>query len=103
MTSGVYSIDRGVANLYIGLLTKTDVLEASEGSEPYTRATVHRMIGGGFLSTLKSSLGWIASKLPMVKNVLQHIPHEYAQKGAKVLEVVGYGKHSKGKFENRIM
>ena len=85
------------------LLTKSDVLEASEGQEPYSKATVRRMVGGGFLDTLKSSLGWITSKLPMVKQVRQHIPHEYAQKGAKVLEAVGYGKHSKGKLENRIM
>ena len=84
MNSGVYAIERGVANMYTGLLTKSDVLEASEGQEPYTKATVHRMIGGGFLNTLKSSLGWITSKLPMVKQVLQHIPHESAQKGAKV-------------------
>ena len=103
MNSGVYAIERGVANLYTGLLTKSDVLEASEGQEPYTKATVRRMVGGGFLDTLKSSLGWISSKLPMVKNVLSHIPHEYAQKGAKVLEAVGYGRHSKGKLENRIM
>jgi hypothetical protein len=103
MNSGVYAIERGVANLYTGLLTKSDVLEASEGQEPYTKATIHRMIGGGFLQTLKSSLGWISSKLPMVKNVLQNIPHEYAQKGAKVLDAIGYGKHSKGKLENRIM
>ena len=89
--------------MYTGLLTKSDVLEASEGQEPYTKSTIHRMIGGGFLSTLKSSLGWISSKLPMVKNVLQNIPHEYAQKGAKVLDAIGYEKHSKGKLENRIM
>jgi hypothetical protein len=74
VNSGVYAIERGVANLYTGLLTKSDVLEASEGQEPYTKATVRRMIGGGFLDTLESSLGWITSKLPMVKNVLQHIP-----------------------------
>jgi len=103
MNSGVYAIKRGVANLHTGLLTKSDVLEASEGQEPYTKSTIHRMIGGGFLQTLKSSLGWISSKLPMVKNVLQNIPHEYAQKGAKVLDAIGYGKHSKGKLENRIM
>jgi len=103
MNSGVYAIERGVANLYTGLLTKSDVLEASEGQEPYSKATVRRMVGGGFLDTLKSSLGWITSKLPMVKQVLQHIPHEYAQKGAKVLDAVGYGKHSKGKLEHRIM
>jgi hypothetical protein len=103
MNSGVYAIERGVANLYTGLLTKSDVLEASEAQEPYTKATIHRMVGGGFLDTLKSSLGWITSKLPMVKQVLQHTPRDYAQKGAKVLEAVGYSRHSEGKLENIIM
>jgi hypothetical protein len=103
MNSGVYAIERGVANLYTGLLTNSDVLEASEAQEPYTKATVRRMVGGGLLDTLKSWLGWITGKLPMVKNMLSHIPHEYAQKGAKVLDAIGYGKHSKGKLENRIM
>jgi hypothetical protein len=103
MNSGIYAIERGVANLYTGLLTKADVLDASEKQEPYTRGTVKRMIGGGFLDTLKSSLHWISSKLPMVKNALQHVPHPLAQTGAKVLDAVGYGKVNKGKLENRIM
>ena len=67
MNSGIYAIERGVANLYTGLLTKTDVLETSENQEAYTRGTVRRMIGGGFLDSLKSSLHWINSKLPMAK------------------------------------
>ena len=67
VNSGVYAIERGVANLYTGLLTKSDALEASEGQEPYSKATVRRMVGGGFLDTLKSSLGSITSKLPYGK------------------------------------
>jgi hypothetical protein len=103
MNSGIYAIERGVANLYTGLLTKADVLDASEKQEPYTRGTVKRMIGGGFLDTLKSSLLWISSKMPMVKQALSHIPHPLAQTGAKVLDAVGYGHVKKGKLENRIM
>ena len=103
MNSGVYAIERGVANLYTGLLTKSDVLEASEGQEPYTKATIHRMIGGGFLSTLKSSLGWITSKLPMVKQALSHVNHPLAKAVSDGITAVGYGRHSKGKLENRIM
>ena len=91
-----------MANLYTGLLTKADVLDASEKQEPYTHATIKRMIGGGFLDTLKSSLRWIGSKLPMVKQALQHIPHPLAQTSAKVLDAVGYGK-VKSKLDDKIM
>ena len=102
LNSGIYAIERGVANLYTGLLTKADVLAASEGQEAYTRGTIKRMVGGGFLDTLKSSLHWISSKLPMVKQALSHINHPIAQTGAKVLDAVGYGK-VKSKLDNRIM
>jgi len=34
------------------------------------------MVGGGFLDSLRSSLGWVKSKLPFVKNVLSVIPHD---------------------------
>jgi hypothetical protein len=103
MNSGIYAIERGVANLYTGLLTKDDVLSASEGQEPYARSTIHRMIGGGSLQTHKSGLGWTQSKLPMVKQVLQHIPHPNAYKGAQVLDALGFGKHAKSKLDNRTM
>jgi len=102
MNSGIYAIERGVANLYTGLLTKADVLAVSEGQEAYTHGTIKRMVGGGFLDTLKSSLHWISSKMPMVKQALSHIPHPVAQTGAKVLDAVGYGK-VKSKLDNRIM
>jgi hypothetical protein len=103
MNSGIMAIERGVCNVYTGLLTKQDVVDVATNNEPHTRGSIKRMIGGGFLDSLKSGLSWFTSKLPMVKNVLSHIPHEYAQKGAKVLDAVGYGKHSKGKLENPIM
>jgi hypothetical protein len=44
LNSGIYAIERGVANLYTGLLTKADVLAASEGQEAYTRGTIKRMV-----------------------------------------------------------
>ena len=50
------------------------------------------MVGGGFLDNIRSGLGWITSKLPMVRGVLEHVPHQYAQTGANVLKALGYGK-----------
>ncbi|MFM7989402.1 MAG: hypothetical protein ACKPKO_59820 [Candidatus Fonsibacter sp.] len=50
------------------------------------------MIGRGFLGNIRSGLGWIHSKLPMVRGVLNNVPHQYAQTGANVLKALGYGK-----------
>jgi hypothetical protein len=54
MNSGVYAVERGVANLYTGLLLKQDVMDVSSGSsEHYTKGSLRRMVGGGFLDSLK--------------------------------------------------
>ena len=59
------------------------------------------MVGGSFLDNIRSSLGWISSKLPSVKHVLNHIPHAYAQTGAKVLDALGYAK-PQNTLQNRL-
>ena len=66
---GVFVSERGSSSVYSGLLTRSDVLDASE-QEHYSHGTIKRMIGGSLLSGLKSSMAWISSKLPFVKNVL---------------------------------
>jgi hypothetical protein len=102
MDSGIMAIERGVCNVYTGLLTKQDVVDTAQQQEGHTRGQIRRMIGGGFLDSLKSGLGWVKSKLPFVREVLGHIPNEYAQKGSKALEALGFGKVSK-KLDNRVM
>ena len=61
------------------------------------------MIGGSFMDSIKSGLGWLSSKMPMVKNILNHIPHAYARTGADVLGALGYGKGDRGKLADRLM
>jgi hypothetical protein len=39
------------------------------------------MVGGSILNNLKSAMGWISSKLPLVKNVLGAIDHPAAKIG----------------------
>ena len=102
MNSGIMAIERGVCNVYTGLLTKQDVVDTSQQQEGHTRGQIRRMIGGGFLDSLKSGLGWVKSKLPFVREVLGHSPNEYAQKGSKALEALGFGKVS-NKWDNRVM
>ena len=99
MNTGVFVNEKGTSSTFIALLTKEDVIQASS-QEPYTNFEVKRMVGGSFLSGLKSSLGWLSSKLPFVKNALGSINHPYAQTGANVLNALGYGK---GKLADRLM
>ena len=100
--SGAWINERGTSSSFIGLLTKQDVLETLE-QEHYTQGQVRRLIGGSFMDRLKSGMSWISSKLSPIKHVLEHIPHEYAQKGAKVLDSLGYSKYGhSNKLENRL-
>ena len=66
MNSGIWVNERGTSSVYTALLTKADVLDASD-QEHYSHGTIKRMIGGSMLSNLKSALGWISSKLPFVE------------------------------------
>ena len=59
------------------------------------------MVGGGFLGGLKSALGWIEGKLPMVRGALENAPNLYAQTGAQVLKTMGYGQGHKS-IDNRL-
>ena len=102
MNSGIFVNERGTSSVYTALLTKQDVLETSV-QEHYSHGTIKRMIGGGFLNSLKSAMGWISSKLPHVRNALGKIDHPYAKVGHEVLKTMGYGRSGgANKLENRI-
>jgi hypothetical protein len=102
MLSGVFVNERGTSSTFISLLTKEDVIQASQ-QEPYTRYEIKRMIGGSFMDTIKSGLGWLSSKMPMVKNILNNIPHAYAKTGADVLGALGYGKGDRSRLADRLV
>jgi hypothetical protein len=101
MNSGVFVNERGTSSTFLGLLTKQDVLDALQ-QQPYSSNEVRRMVGGGFLDNIRSGLGWIQSKLPAVRGVLENVPHQYAQTGANVLKALGYGKGQRP-IDNRLM
>ena len=56
---------------------------------PTTRSV--EWLDGGFLDNMRSAMGWIQSKLPAVRGVLENVPHPYAQTGANVMKALGYG------------
>ena len=55
------------------------------------------------MESIKLGLGWLSSKMPMVKNILNPIPHAYAKTGADVLGALGYGKGDRSKLADRLM
>ena len=95
MNAGIFVNERGTSSVYTALLTKADVLNASE-QEHYSHGTINRMVGGSMLANLKSSMAWLSSKLPFVKNALGKINHPYAKVGHDVLQTMGYGRSGGG-------
>ena len=94
INSGSLSIERGTSTLYSALLTKADVLETSQ-EQAVSHKDVHRIIGGGFLDTIKTGYEkvkkYLPTILPIVKGLLNNSGNEYGQMGGKVLGSLGYG------------
>ena len=95
MNSAIFINGRGTSSVYTALLTKVDVLDASE-QEHYSHGAIKRMIGGSLMNNLKSAMSWVSSKLPFVKNTLGKINHPYAKVGHDVLQSIGYGRSGGG-------
>lgn len=96
MNSGLFVNERGTSSTYTGILTKQDVLEAS-AQEPMFQSSVRRMVGGGFLDTLKSVAGHL---MPHVmkhgKEYLSKHEHPAARGVASALGALGYGSSGGG-------
>lgn len=72
MNSGVFVCERGTSSTYTGILTRADVLEASD-QDAYTRSDVQRLVGGSFHDLLKSGVSKLA---PLIKAAAPHVlPH----------------------------
>jgi len=97
--SGIFVCERGQSSVYTALLSRQDVLEASE-QKPYFKQDVKRMIGGGFLDGLRTMVGKLA---PLAKGVLSGIDHPAARIGKEALSLAGYGvSGGAGKMSKRI-
>ena len=101
MNSGVWINERGTSSYFTGLLSKSDVLEASK-MEPYTKSDVSRIVGGGFLDQLRGVYNKYLKPLGTpAKKLLQMSDHQYAKTGADVLDSLGFGKS--GGLKKRLM
>ena len=99
---GCFVCERGTSAVYTGILTKSDVLAASE-QPSYHYSDVQRMVGGGFLDSLRSIVGRVLPMLaPLAKRHLAKSGHPMGQAASAALGALGYGK-SGGKLADRMV
>lgn len=91
VNSGVMVLERGSTSIFTAILGKSEVLDASQ-KEAYSGNDVKRMVGGGFLDSIKSLAGKVLPvALPLAKNLLGSIDNQYAKAGSAALGALGYG------------
>lgn len=99
VNSGLFCCERGTSSSYTGILTRQDVLDVSN-QEAYSGKDIERMVGGGFLDTLKSVAGKIAPKLPALAGIAKHAlslsGNKTAQGLADTIGSLGYGRSGGG-------
>jgi hypothetical protein len=96
----------GSSNIYVGLLTKENVLQAAE-KEAINKGSYDRMYGGSWWSSLKSgvnkALKYAKPVARIARQGLEMSSNPKAQRGAKVLSALGAGYSAGGdKFSNRL-
>lgn len=99
MTSGVLVTSAGQTQSYTGVLTRQNIIDASQTEAVY-HDDVHRMVGGGFWDTAKAIFGKIA---PHAKKYLLNHDHKYANTAGKVLGALGYGHTGGKKLSDRLL
>ena len=87
MNSGSFATERGTSSTYTALLTKEDVLAASQ-QEPVSHSEARRMVGGGFLDGLKSVFRWFGNNHKAIGSTLGNV----AKTGLTVNDIYHDGK-----------
>lgn len=108
MNSGSFATERGTSSTYTALLTKEDVLAASM-TEPVSRSDVKRLVGGGFLDSLKSAFRWLLPRAGKIANTALNVyditkdgPTKGSQKARQVVSALG-GARSGGAMSGGLM
>jgi hypothetical protein len=96
INSGLFVNERGTSSTYTGILTKADVLEAS-AQQPVFQSSVKRMVGGGFLDSLKTVAGKVLPHLlKHGKEELGKSDHPMAKLAHSAMGAMGYGSSGGG-------
>lgn len=93
--SGMFICERGTSSSFMNILTKDQVLTASQQPASGTTGDVTRMIGGGFFDTLKNIASRIVSTVktvaPVAKAVMQSSGNPEAMAAANAMGALGLG------------
>lgn len=88
LNSGLFVCEKGQSATYTGILTKDDVLSASQQA-PHSTGDVERLVGGGLLDKLGSVASAVAPALIRTgKEALASSEHPYAKMGDKALKMI---------------
>lgn len=108
MNSGSFATERGTSSTYTALLTKEDVLAAS-ATEAVSRSDVKRMVGGGFLDSLKSAFRWLLPRAGKIANTALNVyditkgaPTARSEKARQIVGALG-GARSGGSMSGGLM
>ena len=99
--SGIMTISRGTSSEYLGILSKSDVLDALQ-MEPSSQSEIGRVLGSGMLDKLKSAVVKYAPKvLPVARALLEKSDNPTLKKTGDLLKAVGYGQTGAGESGGR--
>jgi hypothetical protein len=101
LNSGCMALEKGTSSTYLSLLTKADVLEASQ-MEPTSHSDAKRMVGGGFLDSLKSVFRFIGNNRKTIGAIARTGMDAYSGKDSHamargLLSSVGAGRSGGGR------
>jgi len=99
--SGIMTISKGTSSEYLGILSKSDVLDTLQ-QEPTSQSDIGRVIGSGMLDKLKSAVIKYAPKiLPVARAFLEKSDNPNMKKAGDVLKMAGYGQTGAGESGGR--
>jgi len=109
MNSGSFATERGTSSTFVALLDKETVLQTSQ-MEPVSRGEVKRLVGGGFLDSLKSAFKWliphagkIANTALTVHDIYKDGPTHKSTKARHIVKALGGSSRSGGSMSGGLM
>ncbi len=93
MTSGIFSSEKGQSQVFTSLLNK-DAVMGVLSEKPQTTASLKRLVGGSWLSSLMRVGKALA---PLAKEGLSKMGGPVGNMGAQALGALGYGKSGAGR------
>jgi hypothetical protein len=96
MTSGVFSTEKGQSQVFTSLLNKDGVMAVLD-EKPVSSASLKRLVGGSWLSSLmKVGKSVLPALAPVAKDMLRSTGNKYASAGADVIGALGFGRSAGG-------